>query len=385
MINIQNLVIDILLLMFPLLIYLFYGMHIENTNQAKNYVYLDFALLSSLYLNFTNGNYIVLGFIPLTIAYLKKRDLTAIFLSILISLKTSYLIIVGLAIIYFIYCLYKKKLIKENYLIVSIIAMSLVDSDRTIVSYVVNILVFASAYYLIVYVYFKIEKIIKLHVNVEEIIKGKQYQTTLFKITHEIKNPIAVCKSYLDMFDINNKNHEEYIEILKCEMDKILLLLQDFSSLTNIKIEKEEMDIVLLVEDVVKQFQPFFKSKCNSYKYSLVDDEIYIYGDYNRLSQVLVNIIKNSLESKESGLDIKIETKRNKSYFDIIISDNGCGFDMKELKKIKEPFYTTKKTGTGLGVALSNEIITAHNGELIYNSKIKKGTIVTVRIPMVAE
>ena len=61
---------------------------------------------------------------------------------------------------------------------------------------------------------------------------------------------------------------------------------------------------------------------------------------------------------------------------------NGRGMDEEVLSKLKEMFYTTKKDGTGLGIALSNEIIKAHNGELIYDSELNKGTTAIVRLPI---
>ncbi len=70
-----------------------------------------------------------------------------------------------------------------------------------------------------------------------------------------------------------------------------------------------------------------------------------------------------------------------KKHLDIIVEDNGIGMTKEELEKVTEMFYTTKPTGSGLGVALSNEIIKAHNGELIYTSEKNKGTKVTIRLP----
>ena len=216
--------------------------------------------------------------------------------------------------------------------------------------------------------------------NIKELEKEKQLRTSLFKITHEIKNPIAVCKSYLDMFDINNKDHERYIEILKEEMNKILLLLQDFLAMNKIKIEKEILDINLLLEDVVNQFEPVLKEKNIRFKYNICQDEIFVEGDYNRLNQVLINMIKNSIEAIENNGLIKINYEISDN-FKIIIEDNGIGITEDELEKIKEPFYTTKKNGTGLGVSLSIEIIKAHNGNIEY-IPLKKGTKVIIELPI---
>ena len=111
------------------------------------------------------------------------------------------------------------------------------------------------------------------------------------------------------------------------------------------------------------------------------DQEIYFNGDYERLKQVIINILKNACEACTENGKIEISSNLYKNYLDILIEDNGIGMDEETLKNIKEMFYTTKQNGTGLGVALSNEIIKSHNGELLFTSELNKGTKVTIRLP----
>ena len=83
--------------------------------------------------------------------------------------------------------------------------------------------------YLILEILNQCENTIDLNVSLKELEKEKELRKSLFKITHEIKNPIAVCKGYLDMFDYNNKEHSErYIPIIKQEIDRTLTLMNDF-------------------------------------------------------------------------------------------------------------------------------------------------------------
>ena len=115
---------------------------------------------------------------------------------------------------------------------------------------------------------------------------------------------------------------------------------------------------------------------------NLVDDEIFINGDYNRLSQVLINIIKNSIESINNDGKITINSKLKNNKYYLTINDNGCGMDSEVLEKIKEPFFTTKKRGSGLGVSLIYEIIEAHNAKINYESTYGKGTKVNLIFSM---
>ena len=105
-------------------------------------------------------------------------------------------------------------------------------------------------------------------------------------------------------------------------------------------------------------------------------------GDFNRIKQVFVNVIKNSVESIINDGIINIDVLVSLDCVKVIISDNGVGMTEMELSNIKEMFYTTKKDGTGLGVALSNEIILAHNGDINYNSVKDEGTSCTISLPI---
>ena len=373
----DQILFNIIILLFPLIIYLFYCTYKSDINKEQNKLYLDLSLLSSLYLliiyNKGSSDLIILFNIPLIFAFIKKRTFVSIVITLIILTNyieaNIYIHLIEYLLYYLIYIFYQKNILNLFLIINFIFNFNLITS-----------VIFTITTYLVIFLYKKGEDIIKLHMNLKELEKETQLRTSLFKITHEIKNPIAVCKSYLDMFDINNKDYVRYIDILKEEMDKILLLLQDFLAMNKIKIKKEILDINLLLEDVIGQFELILKEKNIKFKYNICDDEVFIEGDYNRLNQVLINMIKNSIEAIEKNGVISIDYKIDKN-FKIIIEDNGIGIPKEELEKIKEPFYTTKKNGTGLGVSLSIEIINAHNGKLDYEI-LKKGTRVTIELPI---
>ena len=158
--------------------------------------------------------------------------------------------------------------------------------------------------------------------------------------------------------------------------------MTDFNDFNKIKIVKEKIELNLLLEDIYDCFKIIIKSKNTKLIYNDREDEtIYFEGDYERLKQVIINLLKNSLESIDKEGRIELSSNIYKKHLDIIVEDNGIGMTKEELERITEMFYTTKKSGSGLGVALSNEIIKAHNGELIYTSEKNKGTKVIIRLP----
>ena len=201
----------------------------------------------------------------------------------------------------------------------------------------------------------------------------------MFKITHEIKNPLAVCKAYIDMFDYNNPDcAKRYVPIISGEIDKLLILLQDFLLVNKDNINCDIMDINMMLEDVTDSLK-----ELKDYNINLKideDDEILINGDYNRLTQVVTNLIKNSFEAGADKVDIESNIVEDKLELKVI--DNGTGMDMNNIENIFTPFYTTKIDGTGLGVPLSKEIIEAHNGNLSYKNNKKKGVCAKVVIPL---
>ena len=226
-----------------------------------------------------------------------------------------------------------------------------------------------------------------LNTAIKELEKEKVLRTSLFKLTHEIKNPLAVCKGYLDMLDLNNKDKIlKYIPIIKGEIERTLTLMDDYLDYTKVKIQKEEVDIYLLLNDIIESLELFFKENEINLEYLVPDDELYLRVDYNRIKQVIVNILKNATEARDINkkeLIIKIRTRVTKNYFKIIIEDNGIGMDKDVLEQVTDLFFTTKKNGTGLGTSLSKEIVELHGGKIKYLSEVGIGTTVIINLPII--
>ena len=405
----ETILLNCILMIFPVLIYLFYNVYASTLNFKKNNLFLDCALFSSCYLLIKYGvleynNMPILIFdIPLIIAYLKNKKISIFLLSTTIALYyfkrfdiSIYICIIEYLCYYLLYYLIQKKEWKHNiyihlYSIIKIImfAICLIVSPNynldqsNILDFVLLMIIFYIVTYFVLYLYYQTDEVVSLYHEVKDIEKEKQIKKSLFKITHEIKNPIAVCKGYLDMFDVDNIEHsQKYIPIIKSEINRVLILLSDFLSITKIKIEKEEMDLNLLLEETVDCLSPILTNKAIDFISEIPEDEFYIEADYNRLKQTLVNIIKNSRESiKDKGI-IKLSTNIKNNKVKIFIEDSGIGMTKEELQKIKEAFFTTKQSGTGLGVFMANEIITAHHGTLEYFSKKNEGTKVVITLPI---
>ena len=200
------------------------------------------------------------------------------------------------------------------------------------------------------------------------------------KLTHELKNPLSVCNGYLEMIkNSDEESKEKYLQIIKSEIKRSLNILSNYS---NKKLNIEKIDLIEFYKDIKNLFDLYFL-KHNTKLSILNSEKIYIEGDYNKLKQVLINIIKNSYEAKKynSKLLITIKTISLENKIKIIIRDNGCGMNDNELQRIYENYYTTKENGNGIGIPYIKEIITLHNGIVKYYSKKNIGTKVIIELP----
>ena len=409
---IEVIIESIILLLCPLGLYLLYTIYKKNLSCDEKDLGFEVAIISSLYfvLRFGTCCYndypIILFDIPLLICYYKRKISLGIFITlILIAYETLFLGInpLFLALEYssylIVYSLFVKRKLKPinvvNYFIViksfmlSLAVFWFISPEKTYSSnlfYIFTIII--TLYFvtnIIISIFAKGEKVVELHNDLENIEKEKDLRRSLFKVTHEIKNPIAVCKGYLDMIDINDKKKvRKYIPIIKDEITRTLVLMDDFLDYTKIKIEKEDMDLVMLLEDLEDYLEDLFKKNSIKAEFSIPDEDIYIEADYNRLKQVFINLLKNAIEAKDENKKekkITVSLESDSKSMKIIVEDNGIGMDKDTLDNVSEMFFTTKKKGSGLGVSLSKEIVEQHGGDLVYNSVKGEGTRVIVTLP----
>ena len=409
---IEVIIESIILLLCPLALYLLYTIYKKNLSCDEKDLGFEIAIISSLYFVLRYGTCcyndypIILFDIPLLICYYKRKISLGVFISlILIIYETLFLGInpLFLALEYSSYLIVYSLLVRRklkpisvvNYFIIiksfmlSLAVFWFISPERSYSSnlfYIFTIII--TLYFvtnIIISIFAKGEKIVELHNDLQNIEKEKDLRRSLFKVTHEIKNPIAVCKGYLDMIDINDKKKvRKYIPIIKDEITRTLVLMDDFLDYTKIKIEKEDMDLVMLLEDLEDYLEDLFKKNGIKAEFNIPDEDIYIEADYNRLKQVFINLLKNAIEAKDSSKKenkIKISLESDSEYMKIIIEDNGIGMDKDTLNNVSEMFFTTKKKGSGLGVSLSKEIIEQHKGTIVYNSVKGEGTRVIVTLP----
>lgn len=390
---------------FPLLIYDYFVIYSQNMKRKKRSIVLKLILYSSLYLamfytkNIPFNYRFVSIIIPLILTYLYKEKFTSIVINIIIINYTiNYLNynMISTFMLFFLLYLYFNKYIKSNkndniFINNTIILVAMFQIANTIMNYskmflidnIHSFIIFTIIIKILNYFLSESKNVINLHMNLKEFEKDKNMKINLFKITHEIKNPLAVIKGYLSMFDVNNKEKSiKYIKIIKSEVNRSLNLLSDFMEFTKIKINTSNVIFNDLMDDIKEVLIPFFNAKNVKYNFN-IEANIEINIDYNRIKQVLINVIKNAVEACPNNMGLVSTTIfKDKDYLYIFVKDNGSGMDKDTLDNILVPFFTTKENGTGLGVSLSKEIILSHKGEISYDSILGKGTTCKITLPL---
>ena len=199
----------------------------------------------------------------------------------------------------------------------------------------------------------------------------------LYVLAHEVKNPLCVASGYLEM--LNSNNIEKYKAIIKEEINNSLDILNSYLEYNKLIINKEDMDLNLLLIDVKKNMNDYLLKRGISLKIDMIDDDIYLMGDYAKLKQVFYNIIKNSVESQSKKIRISYQELFGK--LRIKIENDGEKINNNNLSKIGNN-YTNKNFGHGIGTTLSKKIIEMHNGKIIYknNKKVGISTIITLSL-----
>ena len=216
------------------------------------------------------------------------------------------------------------------------------------------------------------------------------------KLAHEIKNPLTPIQLTIDrlknkysvMIDKDEKeNFSDYLKIVIKQIKQIENLVNEFSDFARMpKPIFKDNNLILILKENIKLLNEVDKNIAINLDYN--KDSIIFNSDYEQLSRVFFNLIKNSIESIQEkypdnpnfNRKIDIEITDESDYINFIIIDNGKGFNdfKKNIKDILNPYFTTKKKGTGLGLAIVNKIVNDHNGT-IYFISLNDGAKINIR------
>ena len=373
-------------ILIPIIIFIIFFYLKSEINKLHNNLILELTILliyfSSLYIfiRINNIKYIYYLTIPILLCFIYDKYKISIFLSLinilvikLFNINILFVIIYHIILFILYFIIKNKKLFINIFTIINLIYMIIFNTYN---------LLFIISIYICTIMIELLKKRMKLYFTLEDIENNKIIKTSIFKVTHEIKNPLAVIKGYLSIFDPNDsKKCLRYKNILDIEVENALNVLKDFSSINHLNIIKNNMNYYDLLTEAKDTILPFFNDKNITLNIES-EKELLITADYNRLKQVLINILKNSTEALDQNGKINIKSYIINNKLITIIRDNGHGMDKDTINNLFTPFYSKKSFGTGLGLCLSKEIIELHNGSIKYTSKLNEWTEVKIVIPV---
>ncbi|MFS0509357.1 PAS domain S-box protein [Bacillus altitudinis] len=202
-------------------------------------------------------------------------------------------------------------------------------------------------------------------------------------IAHEIRNPLTAIKGFLQLIKPKTKDRDQYFEIVFSELSRIEIILSELLMLAKPQqtASMQTLDLKKIISEVTALLETQANLNGILMNTSDIEEDLLMNGDQNQLKQVFINLIKNAVESMPDGGKVDITAKAEKEGILVTIRDEGIGIPESVMKRIGEPFLTTKEKGTGLGLMVTFNILENHNGTIRVDSDPEKGTVFHIMFP----
>jgi signal transduction histidine kinase len=202
-------------------------------------------------------------------------------------------------------------------------------------------------------------------------------------LAHEIRNPLVSIGATLEMLSKEAEDDDDTTAVLADliqEVNRIDMTIKEYLSLSvrqNSSVTRVHLDT--LISDSI-QILKGTKSADDIAIVRNIDEHLEVFGDYIGLRQVIVNILKNAIEATPKGKEVRCHAKQDAGEMQIFIDDQGPGL-LCDSKECFRPFFTTKRSGTGLGLAVCKKIVAAHGGTISLNNNEAGGCRASIALP----
>jgi len=205
-------------------------------------------------------------------------------------------------------------------------------------------------------------------------------------MAHEIRNPLTTVKGFLQLSEKQGYNIGPWYDVIIAEVNRMNKLTVEFLEFSK---PHQSHYKVMSVHECLQKVLSITLSEAlilgHQIMYQEYRSELIVRMNVDKLVQVLVNLIKNAYEAMDQNGKVTLTLDRKDEYAVIVLRDTGKGIDPKALRRIFDPFYTTKESGTGLGLSISLKIIEDHGGKMAVASELNKGTTFTISLPLHVE
>lgn len=219
-------------------------------------------------------------------------------------------------------------------------------------------------------------------------------------ISHELRTPLSSVLAFAEFLEDGlggplSKDQGVYvnrIQVATAQMQRLVDDLLDYHRVSQgrFQLACRPLNYCELVKAAVAQARPAFQAKQQRLEVILPHHLAPVYGDPERLAQVLLNLLSNASRYTPDGAAVRVEVAREGVEVATRVADNGPGIAREALPQLFEPFFqaqagaTPRQSGLGLGLAIARGLVLAHHGELSAQSALGKGSIFTVRLPLAA-
>jgi two-component system, sporulation sensor kinase B len=224
----------------------------------------------------------------------------------------------------------------------------------------------------------------------EEIQQSERIKTSgqlAAAIAHEIRNPLTVVKGFLELYkeDVSmNSKVKEHFSLMIGELNTaehvISQLLTVSKPSKEVNLELIDVGVTLIsITDLLKSYSLLHDNTIELE----VKDDCRINANLIEFKQLIINLIKNSIEASNPGDTISVIAEKQNDLVEIKIIDSGCGMSKEEIKSLGSPYYSLKSKGTGLGLMICYNIVEKNNGTIKFQSVKGSGTTTTLNFPLI--
>ncbi len=222
-------------------------------------------------------------------------------------------------------------------------------------------------------------------------------QEFVSNVTHELKTPLTSIKGFVDTLKNGAMNDaevsERFLDIIDIEAERLAILIEDILILSEIESMKIDRNVgVYPIADIVGEVIDVLSIKAEQknldLNISVQEDLPLLECNKDRIKQLLINLIDNSIKYTEEGsVSIECSQSRDEQFLNIKITDTGIGIDEKHLERLFERFYrvdkgrSRKQGGTGLGLSIVKHIVELYHGKITVKSQVGQGTTMKVKLP----
>jgi len=205
------------------------------------------------------------------------------------------------------------------------------------------------------------------------------------EVAHELRNPVSIIQATVEVMEPLIKrvpDLEEYVMTIQEQVNRHNKLVAELLSFGHSGREQETLDLNNLIQTVMTYSEPLLHQRRINVEFLPAEGVSLIHGNKEKLQQVFLNLVLNAVQAMGSGGALTVKTFLSGEEVCALFHDTGEGIAPEDITRIFEPFYTRKTSGGGLGLAISQEIVRIHGGNIKVESELGRGTTFIVCFPL---